>query len=362
MLIVVQQYESSVHMIRGIQLHAWAGGPEMVEVAELAAAQFETVWVTDQLQSRGVAAILGAVAARTGAGVGTAVTFPFGRNPLEQASTMATLAEFMPPGRRVSMGIGTGGGLVSALMERVDPVDRVAELIRMCRLLWKGEQVRLGDFPRTCEQLRFRPDAKISFPWVEDADVRVIVAGAGRRILDMAGELADGVICASNFPAHSLAAFRSGQFDAVSNLDCLDRGRERSSREEFARIYGVNISVSGDRGAANAAARRQATLIVSQQPHENLQRVGFERSDYAATRQAVQDGAGVDKAAERLPQSVADQLVVSGTPDDCVAALGELLDHARAAGFTEAYVGAPVGPNPREAVELLTTQVLPALA
>jgi hypothetical protein len=54
--------------------------------------------------------------------------------------------------------------------------------------------------------------------------------------------------------------------------------------------------------------------------------------------------------------------VVSGTPHDCVAALGELLDHARGAGFTEAYVGAPVGPNPREAVELLTTQVLPALA
>jgi 5,10-methylenetetrahydromethanopterin reductase len=349
-------------MIKGIQLHAWAGGPEMVEVAELAAQRFETVWVTDQLQSRGVAAILGAVAARTGAGVGTAVTFPFGRNPLEQASTMATLAEFMPPGRQVSMGIGTGGGLVSALMARDNPVTAVAELIQICRVLWKGEQVRLGDYPLTCERLRLRPEGKISFPWVDDADVRVVVAGAGPKVLEMAGELADGVICASNFPAHSLAAFRSGQFDAVSNLECLDHGRKRSTRHEFARIYGVNISVSTDREAANGAARRQATLIVSQQPHENLQRAGFEQSDYAATRQAVQDGAGVNKAAELLPQSVADQLVVSGTPDDCVAALGELLDHARGAGFTEAYVGAPVGPNPREAVELLTTQVLPALA
>jgi 5,10-methylenetetrahydromethanopterin reductase len=349
-------------MIKGIQLHAWAGGPEMVEVAELAAQQFETVWVTDQLQSRGVAAILGAVAARTGAGVGTAVTFPFGRNPLEQASTMATLAEFMPPGRRVSMGIGTGGGLVSALIERANPVERVDELIRICRLLWKGEQVCLGDFPLTCEQLRLRPDGKISFPWVDDADVRVIVAGAGPRILDMAGELADGVICASNFPAHSLAAFRSGQFDAVSNLDALDRGRARSSREEFARIYGVNISVSDDRAAANAAARRQATLIVSQQPHESLQRVGFDQSDYAATRAAVHDGEDVARAADLLPQEVADQLVVSGTPDDCVSALAELLDHARGAGFTEAYVGAPVGPDPRQAVELLTTRILPALA
>ena len=348
-------------MITGIQLHAWANAPEIVDVAALAAEHFETVWVTDQLQSRSVAAVLGAVAARTGAGVGTAVTFPYGRNPLEQASTMATLAEFMTPGRQVSMGIGTGGGLVTALMDRENPVESVAELIQLCRALWRGDQVRLGDYPLTCARLRLRPEGKVDFPWVDSADVRVIVAGAGPRILEMAGELGDGVICASNFPAHSLAAFRSGQFDAVSNLDSLDKGRQRSDRAEFARIYGINISVSTDRDAANAAARRQATLIVSHQPHANLQRVGFEESDYAATRASVHDGDGVARAAELLPQAVADQLVVSGTPADCVSALGELLDHARGAGFTEAYVGAPVGPNPREAVELLTTQVLRGL-
>ncbi|MDN3359374.1 LLM class flavin-dependent oxidoreductase [Actinomadura sp. DC4] len=349
-------------MIKGIQLHAWASAHEMVTVAELAAREFETVWVTDQLQSRSVATVLGAVAARTGASVGTAVTFPYGRNPLEQASTMATLAEFMSPGQRVSMGIGTGGGLVGALMPQESPVASVAELIRLCRALWRGEHVRLGDYPLACARLGMRPDGQVGFTWVDDADVRVVVAGAGPKILEMAGELADGVICASNFPGHSLAAFRSGRFDAVSNLGCLEKGRARSDRAEFARIYGVNISVSADRGAANAAARRQAALIVSQQPHENLQRVGFEPSDYASTRAAVHDGESIARAAELLPQAVADQLVVSGTADDCVSALGELLDHARGAGFTEAYVGAPVGPDPREAVELLTNRILRGLA
>lgn len=348
-------------MINGIQLHAWAGAPEMVAVAEMAAQEFETVWVTDQLQSRSVAAVLGAIAERTGAGVGTAVTFPFGRNPIEQASTMATLAEFMAPGRQVSMGIGTGGGLVSALLSREKPVESVAELIRLCRALWRGEQVRLGDYPLTCARLRMREEGKVDFPWVDDADVRVIVAGAGPKVLEMAGELADGVICASNFPAHSLAAFRCGQFDAISNLASLEVGRARSDRPDFARIYGVNISVSRDRGAACAAARRQATLIVSQQPHENLETVGFEQSDYAATREAVHNGESVARAAELLPQHVADHLVVSGTPDDCVSALGELLDFAATAGFTEAYVGAPVGPDPRESVELLTSHVLRGL-
>ncbi|MEU0782648.1 LLM class flavin-dependent oxidoreductase [Streptomyces sp. NPDC006173] len=348
-------------MIKGIQLHAWAAGPSIVEVAEVAARTFETIWVTDQMQSRGVGAVLGAIAARTGAGVGTAVTFPFGRNPLEQASTMATLAEFMPPGRQVSMGIGTGGGLVSALMERRSPVGRVAELIRICRALWRGDIVRLGDFPLTCADLGLREDARVSLDWVEDPAVRVIVAGAGPQVLEMAGELADGVICASNFPAHSLAAFRSGQFDTVSNLDRLERGRERSDRAGFTRIYGVNVSVSADRDRATAAARRQATLIVAQQPHESLQRAGFEQSDYMPTREAVKAGVSLREAAELLPQEVADQLIISGTPTDCIDALMELLEYARGAGFTEAYVGAPVGPDPAEAVELLTSKILPEI-
>lgn len=350
-------------MITGIQLHGWAPGPQMVEVAEMAARSFETVWVTDQLQSRGVATLLGAIAARAGAGVGTAVTFPFGRNPLEMASTMATLAEFMPAGRQVSMGIGTGGGLVSALMARERPVERVEEFIRICRTLWRGETLRMGDHPLTCAALGAHEDARAAFSWLpSEADVRVVVAGAGPKVLEMAGELADGVICASNFPAHSLAAFRSGQFGAVCNLDALERGRDRSDITGFTRIYGVNLSISADREAACAAARRQATLIVSQQPPDNLHQVGFEPSDYAATRAAVKAGEGVNAAADLLPQEVADQLVVSGTPSDCIEALAELLDYAGAAGFTEAYIGAPVGPDPREAVELLVTHVLPELA
>ncbi len=105
-----------------------------------------------------------------------------------------------------------------------NPIDRVAEFIAMCRLLWQGEAIRMGDYPQICTALGLREDARASFSWTSKPDVRVVVAGAGPKVLEMAGELADGVICASNFPAHSLAAFRSGQFDAVSNLDALDRG------------------------------------------------------------------------------------------------------------------------------------------
>jgi 5,10-methylenetetrahydromethanopterin reductase len=348
-------------VITGIQLHGWTHGPGMVECAELAAEHFDTVWLTDQLQSRSMSALLGAIAARTGAGVGTSVTFPFGRNPLELASTMATLADFVEPPRQVTMGIGTGGGLVSALMQRDRPVERVREFILLCRALWRGEPVSLDDYPLAQSAVGFKPGAKASFPFCEDTNVRVVVAGVGPKVLEMAGEVADGVICASNFPSHSLAAFRSGRFGELSNLRAVEEGRARSERASFTRIYGVNVSVSADTEAAKEAARRQAVLIVSQQPEALLEQVGFEPAEYADARVALKSGEGVAAAAALLPQHIADQLVISGSPADCIDTLQELLVFARDAGFEEAYIGAPVGPDPMEAVRLITAEILPEL-
>ena len=164
------------------------------------------------------------------------------------------------------------------------------------------------------------------------------------------------------FPPHSLTAFRSGRFAQVSGLDAVERGRSRSSRERFARIFGVNVSISGDREAAKAAARRQAALIIGAQPEQALAAAGFDPEECRGVKAAFREGAGVAGAAERLPQRLADELVVSGTPHDCIAGVRELLAHAAAAGFTEAYVGAPVGPRPAEAIRLLSEVVLPEVA
>ena len=81
--------------ITGIQFQAWTTAPQMVEYAREASRRFETIWLTDQFQSRSVSTLLGAIAASVECSVATGVTFPFGRNPIETASTMATLAELV---------------------------------------------------------------------------------------------------------------------------------------------------------------------------------------------------------------------------------------------------------------------------
>lgn len=348
--------------IKGIQLQAWSSASTMVEIAEIAGRRFETVWLTDQLQSRSVSTLLGAIASRVSCSVATGVTFPFGRNPLETASSMATLAELVQPPHQAMLGMGTGGALVDALIAKDRPIARVRETVELVRVLWAGGTVSLDDYPLTARAVGFRSGAKAALAIDSVIDVPVIITGTGPKVLELAGELADGVLCASNFPAHSLSAFRSGQFDAVSNMDAVERGRGRSTRPEFRRVYGINLSISSDRDAAKATARRQAALIVGQQSEPTLLAAGFDLDACSGARAAFKEGAGVAGAADRLPQSIADALVISGTPDECLSGVHELLEHAGGAGFTEAYIGAPVGPQPAEAIQLLTDVILPELS
>ena len=347
--------------ITGIQFQAWTSAPQMVEYAREASRRFETIWLTDQFQSRSVSTLLGAIAASVECSVATGVTFPFGRNPIETASTMATLAELVRPPHKAVLGLGTGGALVDALVEKKQPIGRVREVVMLARALWAGETVELDEYPLSSAAGGFREGAKVALSIDTRPAIDVIVTGTGPQIMALAGEHGDGVLCASNFPSHSLAAFKSGQFHAISNLDAVERGRQKSTRTDFRRIYGINVSVSADRDAARAAARRQAALIIGQQPEPVLIAAGFDLDACRGARAAFCEGAGVAGAAERLPQAIADALVISGTPDDCIAGVAELLRFANDAGFTEAYIGAPVGPRPAEAIQLLTDIVLPEL-
>jgi 5,10-methylenetetrahydromethanopterin reductase len=347
--------------ITAIQMQTWAPSGELVQLAQRASRRFETVLLTDQFQSRNAYALMGAMAAHADVGVGTCVTFPFGRSPIEVASAFATLRELVPAGREVLLGLGTGGALVSTVAHTRRPVERVRELIACCRDIWSGNGAALADYPVTVGAGDLRDDCTVSLNFDADPEIPIVLTGTGPKILELAGETADGFLVASNFPQHSLAAFRTGRFGEVSRLDAVDNGRVRSDRPDFRRIYGINISVSKDRDAAKAGTRKQAALIVGQQPDENLVSAGIDPERCAPVKAAFAEGRGVAGAADVLPQDIADSLIISGTPADCIEGLSELYEHINRAGFTEAYIGAPIGPDVAAAVDLLADIVIPAV-
>ena len=342
----------------GVQITPWSSSRELVELGRRLAGAFDVVWVQDQMLARNAYTLLGALA-EAGCGVGTGVTYPVGHNPIEIASAAATVGELLAPGREMVLGLGTGGALVSSLFRRDRPVTAVAEAIRLIRGLWRGDSVELDKFPVLGVAFGFREGAVAKLTYAVPRPASIVVAGVGPKILAVAGELADGLMSPCNLPTSSYAALVSGRFSEVSGLD-VARANRPVDAPPLRLIYGINVSVSRDRAAARAHARRQLALVVGNPKlWPALSNVGLDVESAGEVKEAFDLGLGIEGASARLSDGLVDALLVAGTPDDCVERIATLRDLARKEGYEEFYLGAPLGPDPREAAELLLTQVVP---
>jgi alkanesulfonate monooxygenase SsuD/methylene tetrahydromethanopterin reductase-like flavin-dependent oxidoreductase (luciferase family) len=342
----------------GVQLTPWCSATELLAAGRLLAPAVDKVWVQDQMLARNVYASLGAMAA-VGCGVGTNVTYPIGRNPIEMASALATIAELVPAGREVSVGMGTGGAVVNSLFVKTRPVGAVKEAISLMQGLWRGDDVPLDDFPLLGSALGYRPGAtaRLTFPVANPPSI--ILAGVGPQIMKVAAAHADGLLSSSNFPTHCLAAFRSGLFRELSGIDAV---LERVGERPFRLVFGINTSVSRDREAARAHARRQVALVLGNPAlWPAIEAVGLDLDSAQDVKQAFDDGLGIEGAASRVAEATTDALIVSGGPEECIEGLAELAGHAGREGFTELYIGGPLGPDQIEAAGLLADIVIPAV-
>jgi alkanesulfonate monooxygenase SsuD/methylene tetrahydromethanopterin reductase-like flavin-dependent oxidoreductase (luciferase family) len=342
----------------GVQITPWRDARELVALGQRLSEAFDVVWVQDQMPARNVYVLLAALA-QAGCGVGTAVTYPIGRNPVEMASAVATIGELLAPGREVVVGMGTGGAVVRSLLRKDRPVAAVAEAIQLMRSLWQGESVDLDRFPVLGRTIGFRPGALAKLTYPVDRVPEIVVTGVGPRILGVAGAHADGVISASNLPTHSYAAFRTGRFAELSGLGHVTAARPADA-PPLRLIYGNNLSLANDRDAARAHARRQLALVLGNPAlWPDLEAVGLDVESAGAVKDAFDAGLGIEGAAARLSASLADALIIAGTPDECADRVAELRDLAAAHGYREFYVGAPLGPDPMEAADLLLSRIVP---
>lgn len=342
----------------GVQITPWSDSRELVELGRRLAPVVDTVWVQDQMLARNVYTLLGALA-YAGCGVGTNVTYPIGRNPIEMASAAATTAELLPEDRELLVGMGTGGAIVNSLFRKDRPLSAVRECIELMRGLWAGERVELDRFPALGAALCYRPGAVAELTYPVERPPAIVVAGVGPKILAVAGECADGLISPSNMPTLSRAAFRTGRFAEISGLD-IARAARPAGLPPLRLIFGINTSVSKDRTRAREHAKRQVALVVGNpRLWPDLDRVGLDLESAESVKDAFDAGLGVEGAAQRCSDELADALIVSGTPDDCAPAVAELRDLAAAEGYTEFYIGGPLGPDPHEAADLLAAQLIP---
>ncbi|MDX1994082.1 MAG: TIGR03557 family F420-dependent LLM class oxidoreductase [bacterium] len=148
-------------------------------------------WVDAQGHSPLVWSVLGGIAMCTDRlQIGTGVTAPIMRtHPVIIAQAAATIAAMMPG--RFFLGVGTGENLNEHILgEHWPPFDLRAEMldeaVEVMRLMWEGgDQSFYGSY-YTVENARLYT--------LPEEPIPVMVAAAGKKAAELAGEIGDGLI------------------------------------------------------------------------------------------------------------------------------------------------------------------------
>ncbi|MCY4451272.1 MAG: LLM class flavin-dependent oxidoreductase [Immundisolibacterales bacterium] len=285
---------------------AFSGGLTASEIADCAeraeALGYESVWVAEG-HGGDQFAILAACALRTRRiRLGTAISSVFVRTAPTIAMAAATVDELS--GGRFVLGLGSSHRVQVGPEHGVEyarPLDRVRETVAVVRALLRdgdvshaGETVRVERF-----ELWFRPHR---------GDVPVYLSALFPKMLELCGEIADGVILTRSTLA-SAAAARAR----------VAAGAARAGRDpvaiEIASLFPA--SVAPDRDEALAAARPGLAFYAGFFPRYNrlLAESGFP-AEAAAIAKAWSEG---DTAA--ATRAVTDEMLaatgIAGTPAEC---------------------------------------------
>jgi 5,10-methylenetetrahydromethanopterin reductase len=209
-------------------------------IAEAERAGFDYAWVPDsQLLHHEVWIALALAAGETSRiTLGPNVTNPLTRHPTVTAAAAATLDQ--ATGRRVVLGLGSGDSAVRVMGIKTARLEELRASVALMRQLWRGEwasqdehQFRLG-----CAPGRALP---------------IYIAATGPRMLQLAGEIADGVFLQAGIGRESLEyCFRN-----------LELGAERAGRSvrDLDVVAGAFTLISDDWRAQMAEARPLAAMF-----------------------------------------------------------------------------------------------------
>ncbi|MGE0387304.1 MAG: LLM class flavin-dependent oxidoreductase [Gammaproteobacteria bacterium] len=170
---------------------------EVIATARRAeSAGFDGAWFPDShLNYREVWTTLGAVAAATDRiAIAPTVTNVLTRHLTVTASAARTVAEVAPG--RFFVGLGSGDSAVGFDGLRPAAPAALRAGVEALRTLWRGQAVRYGGFEAVLRGAA--------------VDVPVYLAGSGPRVLELAGEVADGVILFMGNLEHKLSRVRAG--------------------------------------------------------------------------------------------------------------------------------------------------------
>ena len=218
--------------------------PTGIELARRAEALgYESVWVThgSGRDSFLVLAAYGAATTRLGLGNGVVPIYP--RHPVAMAQSALTLSEMTGGRFHLGLGVSHRASMESALgLSLREPLGVMREYVAVLRgALGKGS---------TFDGRHYRVNWSLAVPERPSAPP-IYLAALSRKMLELAGEIADGVVLWLCSPAYVREVA----------VPALGRGRARAGKtlEGFEIVAAVPLAISDDAPAALAAFRAELT-------------------------------------------------------------------------------------------------------
>ena len=271
---------------------------------------FEAVWLPEG-GGRDSLTSLAAIAMKTEkVMLGTGILPIFARTATNTAMGAAGMAAVS--GGRFMLGLGVGHRPTVEGRDGIpfkQPMTRLRETIQIVKALLSGEQV---DFPGRV----FKISGASLGAAAPKTKVPIYIAALGPQMLQMAGELADGVLM--NWTAVDYLG------EAISHIR---RGAEKAGRDpkEIDIAGYVRVAVGADVSASRDALRRQVARYASNPFYRNFfAETGFDKEMSAAAAELA--GGNLEKAADSITVEMQDQVAVVGTADECRAALEKRRD------------------------------------
>lgn len=298
-------------------------------VERIDALGYSNLWLTDSsLHARNVYAYLTLAAmASPRLLLGTAVTNPLTRHPAITAAAAATVDE-ISDGRMI-LGIGAGDRPLLALGLAPARLASVRGAIGAVRSLWSGGRVTIEDpaFELNDAHLRFgaRPD------------IPVYISASGPKTLELAGEIADGVILLVGLFPEALAWA----------IEHVDRGAATADRPRPHVAVFAYGAIDDDEAVARASARTIAAWFPQTAP-VICELAGLPSSLIEQVRERYAGGEfqEAEEAANLLPDEFVRMVALAGDAKQA----RERLEAVAAAGADSVHVF-PLGANRMQTIE-----------
>ena len=256
--------------------------------------------------------------------MGPGVTNPYVRSPAISASAIATIDEISEG--RATFGIGPGDkATFDALgIEWTKPVSTIKAAIADINTLLAGDKTEGG--------------AQLGGAKAVQEHIPIYMGAQGPKMLETAGEIADGVLINASNPKDYEAA-----------MPMIKKGIEAAGGDKAFDVGAYTAtSIGADSDAAKNAAKIVVAFIAAGSPPPVIERHGLPEgfNEQMGAFLAKGDFGGAIGA---VTDEALDAFSVCGTPDEFIPKIEGLAEM----GVTQYVAGSPVGKDVAESIKLL---------